>query len=254
MSSASHGKSGSGAAHQDGPAAKGTALVTGASRGIGRAIAQRLAADGYDIVAVSRNQGELDSLCAEIVRGGGTCRALALDVTDGAAVTRALSGVAVDVLVNNAGVGVIKPFVEMSLDEWNTMLDVNVNALFHVTHAVLPGMLARGHGHVCTIGSISARSAYVGGAAYSGTKAFVTAWAESLMLEVRGRGVKVSVVAPGGVATEFSGHEVTDADRWKLAPEDVASAVSQVVGTPPDVLIHRLEVRTLTPPPPRQGK
>jgi len=233
---------------------KGTALVTGASRGIGRAIAQRLAADGYDMVAVARDEGELDSLCAEIRRTGRDCRVLALDITDATAVQRALKPLEVDVLVNNAGVGVIKPFVEMSLDEWNTMMDVNVNALFHVTHALLPGMLERGHGHVCTIGSISARSAYVGGAAYSGTKAFVTAWAESLMLEVRGRGVKVSVVAPGGVATEFSGHEVTDADRWKLAPEDVAAAVSQVVGTPPDVLIHRLEVRTLTPPPPKQGK
>ena len=232
----------------------GTALVTGASRGIGRAIALRLAADGYDIVAVARNRDELESLCAEIARAGGECRALALDITDAGAVSRALTGLEVDVLVNNAGVGIIKPFVDMSLDEWNTMMDVNVNALFHVTRALLPRMLERGSGHVCTIGSISARSAYVGGAAYSGTKAFVTAWAESLMLEARGRGVKVSVVAPGGVATEFSGHTVTEADRWKLAAEDVATAVSQVIATPPDVLIHRLEVRTLTPPPPKSAK
>lgn len=233
---------------------KGTALVTGASRGIGRAIALRLAADGYDLIGVARDRGELNALCAEIAKKGGRCRALPLDVTDGAAVSRALKDESVDVLVNNAGVGIIKPFVDMSLDEWNTMMDVNVNALFHVTHALLPKMLERGSGHVCTIGSISARSAYVGGAAYSGTKAFVTAWAESLMLEVRGRGVKVSVVAPGGVATEFSGHTVTEADQWKLAPEDVANAVSQVLATPPDVLIHRLEVRTLTPPPAKPAR
>jgi NADP-dependent 3-hydroxy acid dehydrogenase YdfG len=233
---------------------KGAALVTGASRGIGRAIALRLAADGYEVIAVARSQDELDSLCAEIATTSGKCRALPLDVTDGAAVSRALKNESVDVLVNNAGVGIIKPFVDMSLDEWNTMMDVNVNALYHVTHALLPKMLERGSGHVCTIGSISGRSAYVGGAAYSGTKAFVTAWAESLMLEVRGRGVKVSVVAPGGVATEFSGHTVTEADQWKLAPEDVASAVAQVIATPPDVLIHRLEVRTLTPPPAKPAK
>jgi short-subunit dehydrogenase len=232
----------------------GTAFVTGASRGIGRAIALRLASDGFSVIAVARSQEELDTLCAEIRRAGGECRTLALDITDAVAVRESLNGLDVDVLVNNAGVGIIKPFIDMALDEWNTMLDVNVNALYHVTHALLPKMLERGSGHVCTIGSISGRSAYVGGAAYSGTKAFVTAWAESLMLEVRGRGVKVSVVAPGGVATGFSGHEVTAADQWKLAPEDVASAVSQVVATRPDVLIHRLEVRTLTPPPSKSAK
>lgn len=234
--------------------ALGTALITGASRGIGRAIALRLAADGYDVVTVARNQADLDALCADIRTTGRACTPVALDVTDGAAVESALRGLEVDVLVNNAGVGIIKPFVELTPDDWNTMMDVNVNALYHVTRALLPGMLARGRGHVCTIGSISGRSAYVGGSAYSGTKAFVTAWAESLMLEVRGRGVKVSVVAPGGVATEFSGHTVTDADDWKLAAEDVAAAVSQVLATPPDVLIHRLEVRTLTPPPAKPPK
>ena len=226
-----------------------TALVTGASRGIGRAVALRLAADGFAIVAVARRQHDLDSLAGEIRARGGECRPIALDLSDAAAIGRSLAGLDVEVLVNNAGIGIIKPFVELTPDEWRTMLDVNVDALFHVTRALLPAMLARGRGHVCTIGSISGRSAYVGGSCYSGTKAFVTAWAESLMLEVRDRGVKVSVVSPGGVATEFSGHAVTEADRWKLSADDVAAAVSQVVGTPPSVLIHRLEVRTLTPPP-----
>ena len=229
--------------------ARGTALVTGASRGIGRAVARRLAHDGFAIVAVARHRDALEALRGEIRGAGGECRPLVLDITDPTAVAAALTGLDVNVLVNNAGIGIIKPFVEMSAEEWRQMMDVNVNALYHVTRALLPAMLARGSGHVCTIGSISGRSAYVGGSCYSGTKAFVTAWAESLMLEVRDRGVKVSVVAPGGVATEFSGHAVTEADRWKLSGEDVAAAVSQVIGTPPDVLIHRLEVRTLTSPP-----
>jgi NADP-dependent 3-hydroxy acid dehydrogenase YdfG len=230
-------------------ATRGTALVTGASRGIGRAIALRLASDGYDIIAAARGQRELESLRAEIQQAGGACRVLVLDLTDPAAIASMLRDLTVDVLVNNAGIGIIKPFTELTPGDWQTMMDVNVNALFHVTRALLPAMLARGSGHVCTIGSISGRSAYIGGSAYSGTKAFVTAWAESLMLEVRGRGVKVSVVAPGGVATEFSGHVPTAADHWKLAAADVAAAVSAVIATPPDVLIHRLEVRTLTPPP-----
>ena len=230
---------------------KGIALVTGASRGIGRAVCVRLARDGFEIVAVARSQKDLDALRAEIESGGGTCRTIALDLTDGAAIATQLAGLGVSVLVNNAGIGIIKPMMEMSPDEWKTMMDVNVNALYHVTHAVLGGMLSAGSGHVCTVGSISGRSAFVGGAAYCGTKAFVTAWAESLLLEVRDRGVKVSVVAPGGVATEFGGKMPTAADDWKLHAADVAEAVAHVVGTPPGVLVHRMEVRTLYSPPSR---
>ena len=223
-----------------------TILVTGASRGIGRAIALRFAREGHNVVAVARTQAELDVLGADIRAAGGTCRPIALDVADGAAVAAALGNLDVDVLVNNAGVGVLKPFVELTVEEWQRMLDVNVNALFHVTRAVLPGMFRRKVGHVCTIGSIAGRSVFAGGTCYGGTKAFVTAWAENLMLEVRDHGVKVSVIMPGAVATEFNGNQVSDKDAWKLMPEDVADAVAQVVLTPPHVLIHRLEVRTLT--------
>ena len=225
------------------------ALVTGASRGIGRATCLRLARDGYDIVAVARNSTDLLALCAEVSDIGGGCRAVTLDVADGSAVAATLTEFDVDVLVNNAGFGVFKPMIDMSPDEWRRMIDVNVNALYHVTRALLPPMLARGSGHVCTIGSIAGRSATVGMACYSGTKAFVTAWAESLMLEVRDRGVKVSVIMPGGVATAFAGKAPSAADAWKLSAADVADAVGYVVGTPPSVLVHRVEVRTLNPPP-----
>ena len=220
-------------------------LITGASRGIGRAIALRFAREGWNVIAVARNQRELDALASEI---GPRCRTIALDVADAAAVAARLKGIEADVLVNNAGVGVLKPFVELTAEEWHRMLDVNVNALFHVTRAVLPGMFARKSGHVCTIGSIGGRSVFAGGTCYGATKAFVTSWAENLMLEVRDHGVKVSVVMPGAVATEFSGNEPGEKDSWKLMPEDVADAVAQVVLTPPHVLVHRLEVRTLTVP------
>ncbi len=227
------------------------ALVTGASRGIGRAVCVRLARDGYEVVAVARNAAELEQLSAEIRDGGGRCRAIPLDLTNAAAIAPALAGIDVNVLVNNAGIGVIKPFVDLAPQEWQQMIDLNVNALFHVTRAVLPPMMSRGSGHVCTIGSIGGRSAWVGGSCYGATKAFVTSWSESLMLEVRDRGVKVSVVMPGSVATEFGGKVTTAADQWKLSADDVAEALASVVATPPSVLIHRLEVRTNTPPPKR---
>jgi NADP-dependent 3-hydroxy acid dehydrogenase YdfG len=225
-----------------------TALVTGASRGIGRAIAARLARDGYEVVAAARGREELDTACAEIVAAGGRCRSLVLDVSDPQAVAAALTGAEVDVLINNAGIGALKPFMETTAAEWQRMLDVNVNALYHVTHAVLPSMIAKRSGHVCTIGSIAGRGAFVGGSCYAATKAFVTSWSESLMLELREHGVKVSVVMPGSVATHFNDHIPSDEDAWKLSADDVADTVSYVISTPPNVLVHRAEVRTLTVP------
>jgi 3-oxoacyl-[acyl-carrier protein] reductase len=225
-----------------------TALVTGASRGIGRAIAERLAHEGYEVIAAARSRAELDEVVAAIVAEGGRARAVVLDVGDPQAVAAALIGADVDVLVNNAGIGILKPFMQLTAADWQRTLDVNVNALYHVTHAVLPGMIERGSGHVCTIGSIAGRGAFVGGACYAASKAFVTAWSESLMLEVREHGVKVSVVMPGSVTTHFGDHVPSDADAWKLSASDVADAVAYVVSTPPNVLVHRAEVRTLTVP------
>lgn len=224
--------------------AKPTALVTGASRGIGRAIARRLA-DQYDVIAAARSYAELNRLTAEIEQSGGRCTPLVLDVTDHAAVARALAGVRAEVLVNNAGVGVIKPLLDTTPEEWHRQVDVNFNALYHVTRALLPGMVERRHGHVVIIGSIAGRSAFAGGAAYTGTKHAVMAFAECLLLEVRDHGVKVSVVSPGSVATEF-GDGDPGTRSWALRPEDVAEAVAGVLATPPNVLVHRVEVRALS--------
>jgi NADP-dependent 3-hydroxy acid dehydrogenase YdfG len=222
---------------------KPIAVVTGASRGIGRAIAIRLAGE-FDIVALARSAGQLDELAREIGSSGGACRSIAVDLRDREAIAKALQDVEADVLVNNAGLGPVKPFLELSSDEWHTMVDVNFNALFHVTRALLPGMIKRRRGHVVVIGSIAARSAFVGGTCYAGTKHAAQAFVECLNLEVRDRAVKVSIVNPGSVATEFS-HR--NDPSWMLSPEEVAESVAHVIDTPPDVLVHSLEVRALTP-------
>ena len=219
------------------------AVVTGASRGIGRAIALRLAKT-YDILAVARTKPALDKLSAEVRQLGGACRVATVDLTDATAVAKALQGVDARVLVNNAGTGPVKPFLELTPNEWTAMVDVNFNALYHVTRAVLPAMIARRSGHVVIIGSISGRSAFVGGTCYAGTKHAAMAFAECLMLEVREHGVKVSIVNPGSVATDFSPR---NDPGWMLAPEEVAESVAHVIETPPDVLVHRVEIRALTP-------
>ena len=221
-----------------------TCLVTGASKGIGRAIALRMA-HTHDIVAVARDEAALDELAAEIGEMGGRCRTVVLDVTQPEAVAAALSEVRADVLVNNAGVATMKPFLELTAEEWHRMIDANLNALFHVTRAVLPGMVERGRGHVIVIGSLAGRNTFVGGTAYTATKHAVMGFADSLMLEVREAGVKVSVIMPGSVETDLfpSGTDTS----WMLEPDDVAESVAYVVETPPWTLVGRLEVRPLSP-------
>jgi 3-hydroxy acid dehydrogenase/malonic semialdehyde reductase len=130
---------------------KPVAVITGASRGIGRAVALRLS-QNYDIVAVARSDDELESLALEIERRGGSCRPRTVDITNPDAVNAALSDVDAHVLVNNAGVGMLKPFMELTRDEWTQMVNVNFNALFDVTRAVLPPMIDRKSGHVVFIG------------------------------------------------------------------------------------------------------
>ena len=219
------------------------AVVTGASKGIGRAIAIRLAPK-YDILAIARSRPALDALAREIRLNGTECRIAAVDLRDPNAIANALSGVQAEVVVNNAGLGPMKPLLELTPDEWHAMVDVNFNALYHVTRAVLPGMMQRGRGHVIVIGSIAGRSAFVGGTCYGGTKRAVQGFVECLNLEVRDRGVKVSVVNPGSVATEFS--ERND-PSWMLSAEEVAESVAHVIETPRDVLVHSMEIRALTP-------
>lgn len=226
------------------------ALVTGASRGIGRAIAERLAA-AHDLILVARDAARLDEVAAVCSAQGASVQMIPADITHGLATAQALTGLHVDVLINNAGVAHLKPFLEMTAEEWHRQVDVNVNALYHVTRAVLPGMVQRGRGHVCIIGSTAGRNTFAGGSCYSGTKHFVMGFAESLMLEVRDAGVQVSVVTPGSVATEL--FPAGTNTSWMLEPENVAEAVHFTVTTPPHMLVHRLEVRPLSPKRPRSN-
>lgn len=220
------------------------AVITGASKGIGRAIALRLAPD-YDIVALARSGDALKSLGAEIAGRGGRCTAIDVDLRDPAAIAAALEGVHADVVVNNAGVMHRKPFIDITPGEWGEMMDVNVNAIYHVTRALLPGMIAKGAGHVINVSSIAGRNSFVGGSGYAATKHAVQAMSEALMLEIREYGVKVSIVMPGSVATELTPGGSTKG--WALRPEDVAETVAQILSMPRHALTFIVEVRAAQP-------
>jgi len=221
-----------------------TAVVTGASRGIGRAIALRLATE-YRLVALARDEARLERLAQDITAGGGECRPVVADLARPEAVHRALAGCRADVLVNNAGVVIRKPFLELTPDDWHTMVDVNLNALYHVTRELLPGMIAARRGHIVNIASIAGRSAFPGGSGYAATKHAVLGFSECLMLEVREHGVKVSVVMPGSVDTDEGAHQAEGG--WKLAPDDVANVVASILAAPPRALTYQVEIRAANP-------
>ena len=226
------------------------ALVTGGSRGIGAAISVALKAAGYTVAA---NYAGNDTAAAAFTAETGI-KTYKWSVADYDACKAGIAQVEADlgpvaVLVNNAGVAVMKPFLEMTAEEWHRQVDVNVNALYHVTRAVLPGMVARGHGHVCIIGSTAGRNTFVGGTCYAGTKHFVMGFAESLMLEVRDAGVGVSVITPGSVDTDL--FPAGTNRSWMLEPKNVADAVGFAIEAPAHMLVHRLEVRPLSPKRPR---
>jgi 3-hydroxy acid dehydrogenase/malonic semialdehyde reductase len=231
-------------------------LITGASAGFGASIARVLAAEGHSIIAAGRRADRLEALAAEI----GTERVLplVLDVTDRAAVAAAIqelpaSWAEIDVLVNNAGLARgLAPAQEAKLDDWETMIDTNIKGVTYVTHAVLPGMVARNRGHVVNMGSVAGTWPYAGGNVYGATKAFVRNFSLNLRTDLLGTKVRVTNIEPGLVAgTEFSSVRF-DGDQAKaanvyanttpLTSEDVAETVRWVVTLPAHFNVNTIEI------------
>jgi Short-chain alcohol dehydrogenase of unknown specificity len=228
-----------------------TVLVTGASSGLGAAIARRFAAAGARVVACARRADRLAALGPDVVP-------LVLDVRDRAAVAAAIDALPashadIDVLVNNAGLARgLEPAHQADLDDWEQMLDTNCRGLVYCTHAVLPGMVARGRGHVVNIGSTAATYPYPGGNVYGATKAFVRQFSLNLRSDLHGTGVRVTCVEPGMVGgTEFSVVRFDgDAERAArvyagmvpLTADDVAEAVYWCATQPPHVNVNTIEL------------
>ena len=234
------------------------ALVTGASSGIGEATAVALAAEGAAVVLAARRVDRLEALKARLESVGAQVVVVELDVTDEAACqaavdrcVRELGGL--DIVVNNAGVMLLGPIEGADTEDWRRMLETNVLGLMYVTHAALPHLLARGGGDVVQVSSVSGRVARAGSGVYNASKFAVGAFSESLRQEVTSRGVRVTLVEPGAVATELQSH-ITHADtkagveKWiagmrPLQADDIASAVVYAVTQPSHVSINEIMIR-----------
>ena len=228
------------------------ALVTGASRGIGLAIATRLARHGYAVGCAARDEEALDRLVTGISAESGSALGIAFDVREPDDCRHAAASVEerfgpIDVLVNNAGIGGFAPAQELEVAEWDRIVSTNLSGVFYLTRAVLPGMVSRGRGHVVTIASIAGHRGFAGGAAYAASKHALVGFHESLMLDVRGKGVRTTLISPGSVDTAFFPDD--DRDRgWMLRPEDVAQAVEFALAAREGALVEQIVLRPHRPP------
>jgi 3-hydroxy acid dehydrogenase/malonic semialdehyde reductase len=234
--------------------AETTALVTGATSGIGLACAERLVRDGARVVAVGRRADRLATLAGRL---GPRLHPLPLDVTDRPAVEAALTALpeafgALDVLVNSAGLALgLEPVHRTSLEDWDRMIETNCRALVTLCRLVLPGMVARGRGHVVNIGSVAGSYPYPGGNVYGATKAFVRQFSLAIRSDLLGTPVRVTNVEPGMVDTEFSLVRFTGdqaraatvyAGMTPLSGADVADVVAWCVSRPAHVNVNTIEV------------
>jgi NAD(P)-dependent dehydrogenase (short-subunit alcohol dehydrogenase family) len=232
------------------PLAHQVALVTGASRGIGRGVALALARAGADVALAARTVPDLDTVASQIQALGRQALVVPADVRDDRSVHVMVETTLerygrLDVLVNNAGLGHFGPVDELTLEQFDEMLGVNLRGPFLCTRAVVPAMKRQGSGAILNIASVAGLVANPNLAGYNATKFGLMGLSEACMLELRHFGIKVATICPGSTATEFAGgRDATD----RLTVEDVAQAVLAVLTAGPQVLISQLHLRPLHPP------
>jgi serine 3-dehydrogenase len=231
-----------------------TALITGATSGIGEAAARAFTAAGWRVIATGRRAERLEGLAASL--GADRLRPAVFDVRDETARDKALAALPpefrdIDLLINNAGLALgRKPAQEADLGQWKTMIETNVTALASLTHKLLPGLIAR-RGAIINLSSVAATYPYPGGNAYGGTKAFVKQFSLALRSDLNGTGVRVTSIEPGMVETEFTlvrtggDKEASDALYRGVTPmtgDDIARAMLWVAELPPHLNVNRIEM------------
>ena len=236
------------------------AVVTGGSKGIGLATAHALVTAGASVVITGRDRAHLDAAAKSITPSSRlhTVRADVREEKDAAAAVAAAAERfgGLDILINNAGVGIFSPVADMDPEGWRQVIETNLSGVFFCCRAAIPLLRRRGGGWIINVSSLAGKNPFTGGAAYCASKAGLNAFSEALMQEVRQDDIRVSYVMPGSVSTEF-GHGATGAvgprmnqpdDRnWKLAPEDIAQVIMDLVAHPARSLPSRVEIRPSKP-------
>jgi NAD(P)-dependent dehydrogenase (short-subunit alcohol dehydrogenase family) len=230
-----------------------TAIVTGGTKGIGRAVAEALAAEGLNVCVGARKLDEVRQAVRELEGTGAKASGAACDVRVyeevEALVAHAVEEFGgVDVLVNNAGIGLFKPVEETTPEEFRAVLETNLFGVFHGCRAAIPEMKRRGGGYIVNISSLAGANPHPKMATYNASKFALNGFSEALMQEVRHDRIKVSYVMPGSVNTEFGGGTVSEERAWQLQPEDVARAVVDLLRHDERSLPSRVELRPSMPP------
>jgi len=226
-----------------------TAIVTGGTRGIGRAIATSLVAAGVKVAITARSERDLSDAVSKL----GNAAGYVCDVRDYeqvkstiAQITADLGGI--DILVNNAGIGIFETVESMIVEDFRAVLETNVFGVFYCCHEVIPLMKRRGGGYIINISSLAGANPHARMAAYNASKFGLNGFSEALMQEVRHDNIKVSYIMPGSVNTEFGGDSPSDENSWQLQPADIAQAVMDLLEYPERGLVSRLEIRPSRPP------
>ena len=230
------------------------AVVTGGTKGIGRAIARSLIAAGVDVVVSARQKAEIAKTVDELNDlGPGRCAGVECDVRDESQVKELFAHAAttlggLDILINNAGIGIFSSVESTSGDDFRAVIETNLCGVFYCCHEAIPLLKQRGGGYIINVSSLAGANPHAEMAAYNASKFGLNGFSEALMQEVRHDGIKVSYIMPGSVNTEFGGDEPSAAKSWQLQPEDIAQVVINLLNYPQRALPSRIEIRPSQPP------
>jgi len=225
------------------------AIVTGSTKGIGRAIAEHLLEAGASVVVNGRSAGAVEAIALAL---GDHAFGIVADVGDASQCQRLIDATVehfgrLDILVNNAGLGIFKSISEMTVEEWQLQVDVNLGGVFYCSKAALPHLSATGDGFIVNIASLASRNPFAGGTGYNASKFGVLGLTEATMLDVRYDDVRVSIVMPGSVDSYFNDRQQVPERTWRLHVDDCAAAVLQVLSYPKEAHVSRIEMRPSQP-------